>query len=189
MIRPAYKSFYGRAWRRYRARLLEVRGAWCRDCGRAVSSYINLSHETHDPLTSSIRIRCAGCHARADAGHRAAVVRRRRAEACGQLWLSAGGRGCRQPGVGNPGGRARGAPGRIIRGMSDQTGLNLHPAPALGYSREGDVVTVRLTRWTISRVKWNPLHAFGSLGGQPRRMALRIANAVNAGRETLSEWR
>jgi hypothetical protein len=88
MIRPTYRAFYGRAWRKYRARLLELRGAVCRDCGHAIAHYANLSHETHDPRTSSVRIRCCACHTRADAGHRAAVVRRRRAAACGQLWLS-----------------------------------------------------------------------------------------------------
>lgn len=87
MIRPEYRRFYGRDWRRYRLRLLELRGAWCRDCGHAIARYANLSHETHDPLNSSVRIRCAACHARADARHRAAVVRRKRAAAAGQLWL------------------------------------------------------------------------------------------------------
>jgi hypothetical protein len=87
MIRAEYRKFYGRAWRRFRARLLEVRGAVCRDCGRAITRYVNLSHESHDPVGSSIRIRCAACHARADAPHRLAVVRRRRAAHAGQLWL------------------------------------------------------------------------------------------------------
>jgi RNase P subunit RPR2 len=88
-IRAEYRKFYGPAWRRYRSRLLELRGAWCRDCGRAIAKYANLSHETHDPVNSSVRIRCAACHTRADAPHRAAVLRRRRAEASGQLWLLA----------------------------------------------------------------------------------------------------
>lgn len=81
------KTFYGREWRAYRRALIAVRGAVCRDCGRAIARYVNVSHETHDPRTSSTRIRCAGCHARADAPHRIAVIRRRRAEASGQLWL------------------------------------------------------------------------------------------------------
>ena len=81
------KTFYGPAWRRYRDALIAVRGAVCRDCGRAIARYVNVSHETHDPRTSSTRIRCAACHARADAPHRIAVIRRRRAEASGQLWL------------------------------------------------------------------------------------------------------
>jgi hypothetical protein len=90
-IRAEYRAlgFYGPAWRRYRMRLLELRGAWCRDCGRAIAKYANLCHETHNPVTSSVRIVCPGCHARRDAPHRAAVLRRRRAEASGQLWLLA----------------------------------------------------------------------------------------------------
>jgi hypothetical protein len=87
MIRPEYRAFYGRAWRKYRERLLEVRGAWCRDCGRAIAKYANLSHDTHDPLTSDVTIRCAADHARHDAGHRLAVYRRSRAAQAGQLWL------------------------------------------------------------------------------------------------------
>ena len=81
------KTFYGREWRAYRRALIAVRGAVCRDCGRAIARYVNLCHETHDPRTSSIRVVCPGCHSRRDAGHRIAVIRRRRAEACGQLWL------------------------------------------------------------------------------------------------------
>lgn len=88
MIRPEWrKQFYGRAWRRYRARLLEVRGAWCRDCGREIARYAQCSHTTHDPLTSSIRILCPSCHTRADAAHCRAVRRIRRAERTGQLWF------------------------------------------------------------------------------------------------------
>jgi hypothetical protein len=79
--------WYGRDWRRYRARLLELRGAWCRDCGRAIARYANLSHDTHDPATSSVTIRCAACHARHDARHSLGVRRRRAAERWGQLWL------------------------------------------------------------------------------------------------------
>jgi hypothetical protein len=87
MIRPSYREFYGRAWQRYRLALIASRGAVCRDCDQAIARYVNVSHETHDPRTSSTRIRCAACHARADAGHRIAVMRRRRALEAGQLWL------------------------------------------------------------------------------------------------------
>jgi hypothetical protein len=86
-IRSEYREFYGKEWRAYRLRLLELRGAWCRDCGRAIARYANLSHDTHNPLTSSVIIRCPGCHTRADTGHRVAVIRRRRAIAAGQMWL------------------------------------------------------------------------------------------------------
>lgn len=88
MIRPAYRKFYASAWRKFRARLLEVRGAICRDCGREVTKYLNLSHDTHDPATSGVTFRCAKDHARHDARHRLAVQRRNRAARFGQLWLS-----------------------------------------------------------------------------------------------------
>lgn len=87
MIRPSYRAFYGREWRAYRLALIAARGARCRDCGRMIAKYINVTHETHDPRTSSIRIRCAACHSQADAPHRLAVIRRRRARESGQLWL------------------------------------------------------------------------------------------------------
>jgi hypothetical protein len=87
MIRAEYRKFYGREWKVYRARLLEVRGAWCRDCGRTIAKYANLSHDTHDPMTSSVTVRCPGCHTRRDSAQRCAVTRRRRAAQAGQLWL------------------------------------------------------------------------------------------------------
>jgi hypothetical protein len=86
-IRAEYRTYYGPDWRRFRARLIETRGAWCRDCLRQIAKYINLCHETHDPVTSSIRIVCAACHARRDAPHRLAVRRRREAQRAGQGWL------------------------------------------------------------------------------------------------------
>jgi hypothetical protein len=88
-IRAEYRAagLYGRDWRAYRARLLELRGARCAVCGRDVPKYLNLAHTTHDPLTSSVKFLCAGCHTRADSRHRVAVIRRRRAVAAGQLWL------------------------------------------------------------------------------------------------------
>jgi hypothetical protein len=87
MIRPSYRAFYGREWRAYRLALIASRGAVCRDCGRVIARYVNLCHETHDPLTSSVRVVCPGCHSRRDAAHRLAVIRRRRARESGQLWL------------------------------------------------------------------------------------------------------
>lgn len=87
-IRAEWRStYYGRDWRRYRARLLEIRGAWCRDCGRQIARYANLSHDTHNPETSGVTIRCAACHARHDAPHCRAVRRRNAAERAGQMWL------------------------------------------------------------------------------------------------------
>jgi hypothetical protein len=87
-IRAEYKIFYGPDWREYRAVIIALRGPRCRICGADVVSYLNLSHETHDPRSSNVRLLCAGCHARADAPHRLAVWRRRKAERTGQMWLS-----------------------------------------------------------------------------------------------------
>jgi hypothetical protein len=87
-IAPELRArFYGRDWRRYRARLIAIRGARCAACGRDTPRYLNAAHTTHDPVTSSIKLMCAGCHARHDAPRRIATVRRRRAARFGQLWL------------------------------------------------------------------------------------------------------
>ncbi|HTA46350.1 MAG TPA: hypothetical protein VK789_28100 [Bryobacteraceae bacterium] len=87
MIRASYRQFYGPEWQRYRLALIASRGAVCRDCLCPIPRYVQLTHETHDPRTSSVRIRCAPCHSRADARHKIAVMRRRRARESGQLWL------------------------------------------------------------------------------------------------------
>jgi hypothetical protein len=87
LIRAEYKTFYGRDWRRLRARLIELRGAACSKCKRPGARYLNLAHTAHDPRTSSVKLLCAACHARHDAPHRVAIARRRRARAAGQLWL------------------------------------------------------------------------------------------------------
>ncbi len=87
-IAPELRArFYGRDWRRYRARLIEIRGPRCAACGRDTPRYLNAAHTTHDPATSSIKLMCAACHARHDAPRRIATVRRRRAAAAGQMWL------------------------------------------------------------------------------------------------------
>jgi hypothetical protein len=86
-IRSEYRPYYAGEWRAYRLRMIDLRGAYCRICRRRVDRRLNLSHETHDPRSSCVRLLCAGCHARADAPHRLAVWRRRRAERVGQLWL------------------------------------------------------------------------------------------------------
>lgn len=87
-IRAELRQFYGRDWRAYRAELIRLRGSRCRICGSNVAKYLNLSHTTHDPRTSSVRLLCAACHCRMDAPHRLAVWRRRRARREGQLWLT-----------------------------------------------------------------------------------------------------
>jgi hypothetical protein len=88
-IRAEYRALglYGRAWRRFRLRLIGERGARCADCGRAGERYLNVSHDRHDPRTDLVTLRCPACHARYDARQAFAVRRRRRAERSGQLWL------------------------------------------------------------------------------------------------------
>jgi hypothetical protein len=86
-IRPEFRRYYSAAWRRYRAELIAVRGSVCSVCGRKVTKYLNLSHTSHDPRTSEVRLLCNGCHNRYDSGHRIAIARRRRAKRYGQRWL------------------------------------------------------------------------------------------------------
>jgi hypothetical protein len=86
-IRAEYRAFYGRDWRAYRAAIIALRGARCTACRREVERYLQLTHTTHDPITSSTRLLCAACHARHDAPHRLAIWRRNRARRAGQLWL------------------------------------------------------------------------------------------------------
>jgi hypothetical protein len=57
----------------------------------------------------------------------------------------------------------------------------------MGYSREGDMVVVRMTEYTFDGL----LMCLGAAGaGSPEmlRISVMVANAVNAGRP-LSEWR
>jgi predicted RNA-binding Zn-ribbon protein involved in translation (DUF1610 family) len=86
-IRAEYRGFYTCEWREYRDMLLMLRGKRCTTCRRETLRYLNLSHDSHDPLTSSVSFRCPSCHARHDAAHRLAVWRRNRAARHGQLWL------------------------------------------------------------------------------------------------------
>jgi hypothetical protein len=67
--------------------MIELRGAQCAQCGRDTPRYLNFAHAQHDPAASDVIRVCAGCHARHDAAHRLAVMRRRRAARFGQLWL------------------------------------------------------------------------------------------------------
>jgi hypothetical protein len=86
-IRRELRGFYGAEWRTYRSRLIELRGATCKHCGRDVPKWLNLAHETHNPRTSSTILLCATCHQRHDVRHRIAVTRRNHAREFGQLWL------------------------------------------------------------------------------------------------------
>ena len=67
---------------------------------------------------------------------------------------------------------------RRVEYMSDK-------AQALGYSREGDIVTIRLAQIDFDAL----LMCLGAAaaGDNMRPLAVRTVNAVNAGRP-LSEW-
>lgn len=86
-IRPELRQFYGAAHRADRAALIAEHGPICMRCGAETLEYLNLAHVTHDPRSTSRALWCASCHAANDAPHRIAVMRRRRAERHGQLWL------------------------------------------------------------------------------------------------------
>lgn len=88
-IRPEHRRYYGAAWRSFRLELIaEAGGEICSNCGIELSAYINGAHLDHNPRNpASVRLMCPSCHARHDAPHRIAIMRRRRAKASGQLWL------------------------------------------------------------------------------------------------------
>ena len=87
-IRPEYRRYYGADWRAFRVRILDERGRECERCGRT-HRLLNVAHLTHDPADRrSIAVFCPSCHASNDSGQRLAMMRRTRAERCGQLWLS-----------------------------------------------------------------------------------------------------
>lgn len=86
-LRPEHRKFYGRTWRDFRLQLIAEHGKVCMNCGRE-HSMINGAHENHDPRNQkTVKLWCPSCHARHDAGHRIAIMRRRRSKAAGQLWL------------------------------------------------------------------------------------------------------
>lgn len=87
-IRPALRKYYGADWRRFKVELIAARGAICEQCGVEVPHGINGAHQTHNPRDRrSVKLWCPSCHARHDAPHRIAMMRRTRAAATGQLWL------------------------------------------------------------------------------------------------------
>lgn len=87
-LRPELRPFYGAQHRAYRAKLIELLGARCMNCGRVCERYLNLAHTQHDPKSPElVALWCPSCHARHDAPHRCAVTRRTRAKRVGQLWL------------------------------------------------------------------------------------------------------
>lgn len=87
-IRPEWRrKFYGPAWRRFRARMIQAHGAICMNCGKHTPRYLALAHVSHDPRSSEVRLWCAGCHARNDRRQSFAMRRRNRAKRYGQGWL------------------------------------------------------------------------------------------------------
>jgi RNase P subunit RPR2 len=88
-IRVEHRAYYGSAWRLFRRSLIEAAGGEiCTVCRIELAQGINGAHRDHNPQNpASVVLMCPGCHARHDALHRRAVIRRRRAARYGQLWL------------------------------------------------------------------------------------------------------
>jgi len=86
-LRKERRRFYGPKWRAFRLELIEEEGRACTTCDTE-HPMINLAHTDHDPKNkASVRRMCPSCHARHDAGHRIAIMRRRKATETGQTWL------------------------------------------------------------------------------------------------------
>jgi len=88
-IRPEYRKYYAGEWRDRRLRMIEASGNRCAICQQVFPpSRLSGAHMRHNPRDpSQVKILCFADHARHDAAHRLAVVRRRRAARFGQLWL------------------------------------------------------------------------------------------------------
>jgi hypothetical protein len=87
-IRPELRKYYGPDWQRYRAQLIGQARDRCQACGIELAAGLNAAHLNHDPRDRSrVKILCPSCHARHDAPHRFAMMRRSRARKHGQLWL------------------------------------------------------------------------------------------------------
>jgi len=88
-IRRAHRKYYRRAWQRFRLELIEQAGGEiCSRCGIELAQGINGAHQDHDPRNKkSVVLMCPSCHARHDAKHRLAIMRRSRATETGQYWL------------------------------------------------------------------------------------------------------
>jgi hypothetical protein len=86
-IRPELRKYYGAAWREYRGMLIALAGDRCTRCG-AAHPMLNGAHVSHDPRDMElVTVWCPRCHARHDAPHRYAMMRRGHAKRVGQLWL------------------------------------------------------------------------------------------------------
>lgn len=87
-IRRELRKYYGPEHRAYRQKLISIYGMKCQKCGRDCRKYLNLAHISHDPRQPHrVALWCPNCHARNDAPHRVAMMRRSRARREGQLWL------------------------------------------------------------------------------------------------------
>lgn len=88
-LRPEHREYYRAEWRAFRLELIAAAGGGiCSVCGVELAQGINGAHQDHDPKNKqSVCLMCPSCHAHHDAPHRIAIMRRRKAEATGQLWL------------------------------------------------------------------------------------------------------
>jgi hypothetical protein len=88
-IRPEFRKYYLADWQAYRLTLIELAGNRCTKCRALLdSSELTGAHMTHDPRDMAlVSVLCFPCHARHDAPHRLAMMRRSRAKRTGQLWL------------------------------------------------------------------------------------------------------
>lgn len=88
-LRPEHRQYYGKAWQQFKLELIaEAGGQICSQCGIELAQGINGAHQDHDPRNrNSVALMCPACHARHDAPHRIAIMRRRKAQATGQQWL------------------------------------------------------------------------------------------------------
>jgi hypothetical protein len=88
-IRRELRPYYGAEWRRYRLRLIDIAGGRCSICKAVyLPGELTGMHVTHDPRDMElVAVACFACHARHDAPHRLAMMRRSRAQRTGQLWL------------------------------------------------------------------------------------------------------
>lgn len=88
-LRPEHRQYYGREWKAFRLELIEEAGGQiCSLCDVELAQGINGAHRDHDPRNkASVALMCPSCHATHDAPHRIAIMRRRKADATGQLWL------------------------------------------------------------------------------------------------------
>jgi len=89
-LNPEHRRYYGRKWRQLRLALIEQAGGQiCARCGIELAQGIHGAHQDHDPRNDkSVKLMCPSCHAAYDAPHRIAIMRRRKAAADGQFWLT-----------------------------------------------------------------------------------------------------